>query len=61
MSKQEEMVIEAMAKAGYHAMLEDGWDELSPNSAERALWIVTAAAMLNELRRVWECEKISRE
>ena len=55
-TKQEEMVIENMARVGYQAMFDISWDELSQNSIERALWLIVASSMLNELRRLWEIE-----
>jgi len=57
MSKHQEMVIENMARAGYQTMHDLPWAELSPNSIERALWLVVASSMLNELRRIWELER----
>jgi len=53
----EEKVIEKMAAVGYHTMHDLSWDELSPNSIERALWLVVASSMLHEVRRIWEEEK----
>ena len=52
MTKQEEMVIENIAKIGYQTMHDLSWDELSANSIERALWLVVESSMLNELRRI---------
>ena len=57
MTKQEEMVIESMARVGYQAMFDSSWGELSVCSVERALWLVVASSMLNELRRLWQLEK----
>ena len=57
-TKQEERVIEGMAKVGYHSMHDLAWEELPFNSIERALWLVVASSMFNELRRIWEQEKI---
>ena len=61
MTEQEEMVIESMASIGYHTMHDLLWEELPKNSIVRALWLVVAASMLNELRRLWEQEKRSKE
>ncbi len=55
MTKQEEVVIESMARVGYHTMHDLAWDDA--NSIERALWLVVASSMLNELRRLWQLER----
>ena len=45
-SSKEDEVVERMARVGYESMFEDGWDELAPNSIERALWLQVASDML---------------
>jgi len=55
--KTAEVVVESMAKVGYQAMYDLSWDELSKNSIERALWLIVASSMLNELRRLWQARK----
>lgn len=52
MTKEEEIVIENMARVGYQSMHDLEWNELSQNSIERALWLVVASNMLNEVRRL---------
>ena len=58
-SSKEDEVVERMARVGFETMHEDGWDELAPNSIERALWLQVASDMLTELRRAWEQAKTS--
>ena len=55
MTKQEEIIIENMARVGYQAMHDLDWGEAI--LIERALWLVVASSMLNELRRLWQLEK----
>ncbi len=57
MTKQKEMVIKNMARVGYQAMYDLSWEELSINSIERAMWLVVASSMLNELGRLWTRHK----
>jgi len=60
-SSKEDEVVERMARVGYESMFEGGWDELAPDSIERALWLQIASNMLTELRRAWEQAKVDKE
>jgi len=57
MNKQEEVVIENMARVGYQTMHDSRWDNPEMDSIELALWRTIAANMLYELRRTWEAAK----
>jgi len=57
MNKQEEVVIENMARVGYQTMHDSQWDNPEMDSIELALWRTIAANMLYELRRTWEAAK----
>ena len=58
MTKQEEEVIENMARVGYQTMHDSGWANPEMDSVELALWRTIAANMLYELRRTWEETKL---
>lgn len=49
--RQWDRVIEPLARVGYETMFEDKWDDLAPNSIERALWKQVATQML---KRLWQ-------
>jgi len=51
--KNRDMVVEKLAHVGYEAMFDLKWKELHRDSIERALWIIIAGRMLNELQRLW--------
>jgi len=58
---KEDEVVERMARVGFESMFEEVWDDLHPNSIERAMWLQIASEMLTELRRVWEQAKTNHK
>ena len=54
---REDEVVERMARVGFETLHEDKWDELSPESILRYVWLQIASDMLTELRRTWEQAK----
>ena len=56
----EEMVFTELAKTGYETMFEDRWDDLTPKSIERAMWLGIAQNILKRLRELYnESEEVS--
>jgi len=47
-------VAEQLAKVGYETMFEDKWDDLHPQSIERAMWKKIALNMTSELWKLYQ-------
>jgi len=47
------IVVENVAKMGYERMFDAEWDDLPPDSIERALWKEVALVMVQELWNIY--------
>jgi len=58
MTKQEEVLVENMARVGYQTMHDSRWANPEMGEIELALWRTVAANMLYEVRRTWETARL---
>jgi len=50
--KEYEEVFNKLAQVGYETMFEDRWDDLHPNSIERAMWLLIVRNVVERLREL---------
>ncbi len=61
MNLQARAAIDRVAKAAYNALMADSYDDLPVDGIEREAWRQVAVASINEIERMYEEWRISRE